>query len=314
MKFLIISGLSGAGKSRAADVLEDLDYYCVDNLPTALLTKFAELCLAMGGRYERVALVTDVRGQESFAELFEELDKLEAMGVNYSILYMEATEASLIQRYKESRRPHPLADECGTIQDCVQREIELTRPVRARADHIINTTGLSLTMLQHLLSDFYSAEDKPSKMIVNVVSFGYKYGIPMSDFYSAEDKPSKMIVNVVSFGYKYGIPIDADLVFDVRFLPNPFYDEALRPLSGMDEPVQKYVLDNDSARGFLEKLYALVDFLIPQYAEEGRFSLNIAVGCTGGQHRSVAVANALARHLTVNDEDVRLLNRDRKRG
>ena len=132
MKFLIISGLSGAGKSRAADVLEDLDYYCVDNLPTALLTKFAELCLAMGGRYERVALVTDVRGQESFSELFEELEKLEAMGVNYSILYMEATEASLIQRYKESRRPHPLADECGTIQDCVEREIELTRPVRAR--------------------------------------------------------------------------------------------------------------------------------------------------------------------------------------
>ena len=286
MKFLIISGLSGAGKSRAADVLEDLDYYCVDNLPTALLTKFAELCLAMGGRYERVALVTDVRGQESFAELFEELDKLEDMGVNYSILYMEATEASLVQRYKESRRPHPLADECGTIQDCVEREIELTRPVRARADHIINTTGLSLTMLQHLLSDFYAAEDKPSKMIVNIVSFGYKYGIP----------------------------IDADLVFDVRFLPTPFYDEALRPLSGMDEPVQKYVLDNDSARGFLEKLYALVDYLIPQYNEEGRFSLNIAVGCTGGQHRSVAVANALARHLTVNDEDVRLLNRDRKRG
>ena len=285
MKFLIISGLSGAGKSRAADALEDLNYYCVDNLPTALLTKFAELCLAMGGRYERVALVTDVRGQESFTELFGQLDALEDMGVNYSILYVEASEATIVQRYKESRRPHPLSDECGTIQEAVQKETELLRPVRERADHIVNTTGLSLTMLQHL----------------------------MTEFFAAEEKPSKLIVNVVSFGFKYGIPIDADLVFDVRFLPNPYYDASLRPYSGMDEPIQKYVLDNDTAREFLEKLYALVDFLIPQYTEEGRFSLNIAIGCTGGQHRSVAVANALSQHLTVRDEDVRLLNRDRKR-
>lgn len=285
MKFLIISGLSGAGKSRAANALEDLNYYCVDNLPTALLTKFAELCLAMGGRYERVALVTDVRGQESFTELFQQLDALENMGVNYSILYVEASEATIVQRYKESRRPHPLFDECETIQEAVQRETELLRPVRERADHIVNTTGLSLTMLQHL----------------------------MTEFFAAEEKPSELIVNVVSFGFKYGIPIDADLVFDVRFLPNPYYDASLRPLSGMDEPIQKYVLDNDTAREFLDKLYALVDFLIPQYTEEGRFSLNIAIGCTGGQHRSVAVANALSQHLTVQDEDVRLLNRDRKR-
>ena len=285
MKFLIISGLSGAGKSRAADALEDLNFYCVDNLPTALLTKFAELCLAMGGRYERVALVTDVRGQESFTELFQQLDALEHMGVNYSILYVEASEATIVQRYQESRRPHPLSDECGTIQDAVQRETELLRPMRERADHIVNTTGLSLTMLQHL----------------------------MREFFTAEEKPAKLIVNVVSFGFKYGIPIDADLLFDVRFLPNPFYDAALRPLSGMDEPIRKYVLENDTAREFLQKLFALVDFLIPQYTEEGRFSLNIAIGCTGGQHRSVAVANALSQHLTVRDEDVRLLNRDRKK-
>lgn len=286
MKFLIISGLSGAGKSRAADALEDLDFYCVDNLPTALLTKFAELCLAMGGRYERVALVTDVRGQESFAELFQQLDILEQMGVNYSILYVEATEATIIQRYKESRRPHPLDAECGTIQESVQRETELLRPVRERADHILNTTGLSLTMLQRL----------------------------MREFFTAEERPAKLIVNVVSFGYKYGIPIDADLVFDVRFLPNPFYVEPLRHLSGMDKPVQDYVLDNDAARDFLDRLFALVDFLIPQYLEDGRFALNIAVGCTGGRHRSVAVANALSQHLTISDEDVRLINRDKKRG
>ena len=286
MKFLIISGLSGAGKSRAADALEDLDFYCVDNLPTALLTKFAELCLAMGGRYERVALVTDVRGQESFTELFQELDALERMGVNYSILYVEAAEATIVQRYKESRRPHPLAAECGTIQEAVQRETELLRPVRERADHIINTTGLSLSMLQHLIQDFFTPDTKRARPIVNVVSFGFKYGIP----------------------------IDADLVFDVRFLPNPFYVEALRPLSGMDTPVQDYVLRSDTAQEFLQGLYSMVDFLLPQDAQEGRFALNIAIGCTGGQHRSVAVANALAQHLQEQGEDARLLNRDRKKG
>ena len=284
MKFLIISGLSGAGKSRAADALEDLNYYCVDNLPTALLTKFAELCLAMGGRYERVALVTDVRGQESFTELFHELEALGRMGVNYSILYVEATETTIVQRYKESRRPHPLAAECGTIQEAVQREMALLSPVRERADHIINTTGLSLSKLQSLIREYFAADEERTQMTVNVVSFGFKYGIP----------------------------IDADLVLDVRFLPNPFYVDALRGLTGMDAPVRDYVLENDAARAFLDRLYALIDFLIPQYAEEGRFALNIAVGCTGGQHRSVAVANALAQHLTVGDEDVRLINRDSK--
>ena len=284
MKFLIISGLSGAGKSRAADALEDLNYYCVDNLPTALLTKFAELCLAMGGRYERVALVTDVRGQESFTELFHELEALGRMGVNYSILYVEATETTIVQRYKESRRPHPLAAECGTIQEAVQREMALLSPVRERADHIINTTGLSLSKLQSLIREYFAADEERTQMTVNVVSFGFKYGIP----------------------------IDADLVLDVRFLPNPFYVDALRGLTGMDAPVRDYVLENDAARAFLKRLYALIDFLIPQYAEEGRFALNIAVGCTGGQHRSVAVANALAQHLTVGDEDVRLINRDSK--
>ena len=285
MKFLIISGLSGAGKSRAADALEDLDYYCVDNLPTALLTKFAELCLAMGGRYERVALVTDVRGQESFTELFEELKKLEQMGIDYQILYVEAAEATIVQRYKESRRPHPLIAECGTIQEAVQREAELLRPVRDRADHIINTTNLSLNMLQHLLLDFFGEDDK---------------------------KRARPIVNVVSFGFKHGLPLDADMVFDVRFLPNPFYVEELRMLTGMDAPVKDYVLRSDKAQEFLNHLFSMIDFLLPQYAAEGRYALNIAVGCTGGQHRSVAVANALYEHLKAQGEDARLINRDCK--
>ena len=285
MKFLIISGLSGAGKSRAADALEDLDYYCVDNLPTALLTKFAELCLAMGGRYERVALVTDVRGQEGFSELFDELKNLEQMGIDYQILYMEAADAAIVQRYKESRRPHPLIDECGTIQEAVIRETELLRPVRDRANHIINTTNLSLNMLQHLLLDFFGEDDK---------------------------KRARPILNVMSFGFKHGLPLDADMVFDVRFLPNPFYVEELRLLTGMDAPVKDYVLRNDKSQEFLNHLFEMIDFLIPQYAAEGRYALNIAVGCTGGQHRSVAVANALCEHLKAQGEDARLMNRDCK--
>ena len=282
MEFLIISGLSGAGKSRAADVLEDLEFYCVDNLPTALLTKFAELCLATRGRYERVALVTDVRGQESFTELFDALDELYRMGVNYRILYVEASEGTIVRRYKESRRPHPLALNGCSIQEAVRREEELLRPVRERADYILNTTGLTLAMLQHRIHGFF-VEGKQRRDI---------------------------LVNVVSFGFKYGIPMDADLVFDVRFLPNPYYVEELRPQSGMDEPVQNYVLRSDTARDFLERLTGMIDFLLPQYAEEGRYAVTIGIGCTGGRHRSVAVAKALADHLSQQDEDVHFVNRD----
>lgn len=282
MEFLIISGLSGAGKSRAADVLEDLEFYCVDNLPTALLTKFAELCLATRGRYERVALVTDVRGQESFTELFDALDELYRMGVNYRILYVEASEGTIVRRYKESRRPHPLALNGCSIQEAVRREEELLRPVRERADYILNTTGLTLAMLQHRIHGFF-VEGKQRRDI---------------------------LVNVVSFGFKYGIPMDADLVFDVRFLPNPYYVEELRPQSGMDEPVQNYVLRSDTAKDFLERLTGMIDFLLPQYAEEGRYAVTIGIGCTGGRHRSVAVAKALADHLSQQDEDVHFVNRD----
>lgn len=282
MEFLIISGLSGAGKSRAADVLEDLEFYCVDNLPTALLTKFAELCLATRGRYERVALVTDVRGQESFTELFDALDELYRMGVNYRILYVEASEGTIVRRYKESRRPHPLALNGCSIQEAVRREEELLRPVRERADYILNTTGLTLAMLQHRIHGFF-VEGKQRRDI---------------------------LVNVVSFGFKYGIPMDADLVFDVRFLPNPYYVEELRPQSGMDEPVQNYVLRSDTARDFLGRLTGMIDFLLPQYAEEGRYAVTIGIGCTGGRHRSVAVAKALADHLSQQDEDVHFVNRD----
>ena len=281
MDFLIISGLSGAGKTRAADVLEDLDFYCVDNMPTALLTKFAELCLATRGRYERVALVTDVRGQESFTELFAALDELRQMGVAYRILFVEASDATIIKRYKETRRPHPLAAEAGSIQGAVELEKRLLSPMRDAADYILNTTGLTLSMLQNRIRGFFEGQRRRD-----------------------------LLVSVESFGFKYGIPMDADMVLDVRFLPNPFYVEELRPQTGMDAPVRDYVLGSDTAQDFLDRLCGMIDFLLPQYAEEGRYGLTIAVGCTGGRHRSVAVAKALADHLIEMGEDVQFSNRD----
>ena len=283
MDFLIITGLSGAGKSRAADVMEDLDYYCVDNMPSALLQPFAEFCIASQGRFNKVALVADVRAHESFEQLFRALDSLRALDCTFRILFLEAPESTLVRRYKESRRPHPLQAESGcSLPEAVRRESELLAPVRERADFVINTTGLTLAMLQKRICEYFA------------------------DGGTRRD----ILVNVVSFGFKYGIPIDADLVFDVRFLPNPFYVEKLRPMSGMDAEVQEYVLRSDVAKNFLSKLTDMVDFLLPQYAAEGRYALTIGIGCTGGQHRSVAVAKVLTDYLAARDANVRLRNRD----
>lgn len=283
MEFLIITGLSGGGKSQAADIIEDLDYYCVDNMPVALIPKFAELCAATKGRYEKVALVTDIREKNGIKDIFSTLETLREMDFGYKILFMEAKPAVIVKRYKESRRPHPLqAESRCSLPEAVRRESELLAPVRERADYVINTTGLTLSMLQKRICEIF-------------VDGGTRRDI---------------LINVVAFGFKYGIPIDADLVFDVRFLPNPFYVEKLRPLSGMDDEVREYVLRSDVAQHFLEKLTGMIDFLLPQYAAEGRYALTIGIGCTGGQHRSVAVAKALTDYLAARDANVRLRNRD----
>ena len=283
MEFLIVSGLSGGGKSRAADVLEDLDFYCVDNMPTALLTKFAELCLATRGRYEKVALVTDIRSQESFSELFAALGELANMGVDYRILFVEASESAIVRRYKESRRPHPLQAESGcSLPEAVRRESELLAPVRERADYVINTTGLTLAMLQKRICEYFA------------------------DGGTRRD----ILINVVAFGFKYGIPIDADLVFDVRFLPNPFYVEDLRPLCGLDRPVAEFVFSYQQTRTFMEKIEDMLDFLLPMYIEEGKLSLTVAIGCTGGHHRSVAIASALTDYLVADGIRAVNVNRD----
>ena len=282
MEFLIITGLSGAGKSRAADVLEDLDYYCEDNLPVALMPRFAELCLATRGRYEKVALVTDVRERDGFGELLGTLDELNSMECGVRILYMDADVRTLVRRYKESRRPHPLAAHGMSIEEAVHKEEELLAPIKQRADFVVNSSNLTLGMLQNRLFAIFAEGGKKRSIEVTVMSFGYKHGIPM----------------------------DADLVFDARFLPNPYYVEELRPLRGLDRPVAEYVFSYQQTRTFMQKIEDLLDFLLPHYIEEGKLGLTIAIGCTGGHHRSVAIAWALNEHLCAKGIDSVNINRD----
>ena len=269
MEFLIITGLSGAGKSRAADVLEDLDYYCVDNMPIALMPRFAELCIATAGRYEKVALVTDVREKDGFGQLLDTIDELKERGFDCKILYMDADVRTLIRRYKESRRPHPLASHGSSVETAVYKEIELLSPIKERADFVVNSANLTLGMLQSKLFSLFAGEGAKREIDVTVMSFGYKHGLPM----------------------------DADLVFDVRFLPNPYYVEELRPLNGLDLPVAEFVFSYQQTRTFMEKITDTLDFLLPLYIEEGKLGLTVAIGCTGGHHRSVAIAAALCDHL-----------------
>ena len=282
MEFLIITGLSGAGKSRAADVLEDLDYYCVDNMPVALIPRFAEFCAATRGRYEKVALVTDVREKENFGELLSTIETLRRSEITCRILYMDADVPVLIRRYKESRRPHPLAGKGVSVEEAVRKEMALLAPVKEQADFVVNTSRLTLGQLQ-------------SRLYELLCGTGQKRGLD---------------VTVLSFGYKYGLPAEADLVFDARFLPNPFYVDELREKSGLDLPVREYVFSSQQARTFLEQLEAMLEFLIPLYIEEGKLSLTVAIGCTGGRHRSVALAAALNDHLLAKELSSVNVNRD----
>lgn len=282
MEFLIITGLSGAGKSRAADVLEDMDYYCVDNMPVALMPRFAELCMATTGRYDRVALVTDVREKDGFDELLRTLDQLNAMDCNCRILYMDADVETLVKRYKESRRRHPLQTRGVSVEEAIAKEQELLAPVRERADVILNSSTLPLGMLQNRLFSLFAGAGRKRQIDVTVMSFGYKHGLPM----------------------------DADLVFDARFLPNPYYVEDLRPMCGLDRPVFEFVFSYQQTRTFMQKLEELTDFLLPLYIEEGKLSLTIAIGCTGGHHRSVAIASALNDYLCAKGISSVNINRD----
>ena len=282
MRFVIVTGMSGAGKSTALNRLEDMGYFCVDNLPISLISKFAEMAYTPGSEIQRVALGVDVRSGEALGKLEDVLEGMAAASQKYEILFLDAADEVLVKRYKETRRTHPLA-RGGRVDRGIAQEREKLAFLKRHADYIIDTSKLLTRELNMELEKIF-VEGREFKSLV---------------------------VTVLSFGFKYGIPADADLVFDVRFLPNPYYVDELRPLTGQDEGVFDYVMDNEIARQFAAKLDDMVKFLIPNYAKEGKTSLVIAIGCTGGKHRSVTLARVLYDRLIETKEyGIRLEHRD----
>ena len=282
MIFVIVSGLSGAGKSRAMNALEDIGFYCVDNMPPKLLPKFAELCMQSNERLSKVAIVVDVRGGDQFHELFQHLDELKLHGGDYKILFLECDDAVLARRYKETRRQHPLAHKTeGSVTKAIALEREMLKTVRSRTDYLIDTTHLSTSQLKKRIDDLF-----------------------------LEDITDGMLIECMSFGFKYGYPAEADLVFDVRCFPNPFYIPELKFQTGLDAPVRDFVLSHPETMGFLTRLYDMIDYLIPLYRSEGKSQLVIAIGCTGGKHRSVTIAESLSEHIKGEGSRVRVNHRD----
>ena len=282
MQFVIVSGLSGAGKSKTASFLEDIGFYCVDNMPTDLIPQFAQLCMATKGRYERVALVTDVRANLTFDGLLKVLESLDQMKLQYTIVFVEATTDVIIKRYKETRRKHPLIKDGTDLTSAVERERQLLEPIRNRANAIINTSTLSTAKLRG--------------EIINLVA--------------GDLRDRAMTVTVMSFGFKFGLPVDADLVFDVRFLPNPHYIPELRNKTGLDQEVRDFVFSYQQTKDFIEKLEDLLAFSLPSYVDEGKTNLVVAVGCTGGKHRSVSVARELGEFVARKGYSITISHRD----
>lgn len=268
MRFVVVTGMSGGGKSTVLKMLEDAGFYCVDNLPISLVEKFVELVSMPNSEVSKVALGLDVRSDQYFEDATRILAQMKQKGYAFEILFMEADEKVLIKRYKESRRIHPLAQD-GRVEDGVRRERKVLENVRKSADYVIDTT--------HLLTRELKEE--------------------LDRIFVENGEYNSLMVTVMSFGFKNGIPVDADLVFDVRFLPNPFYIDQLKEKTGKDKEVQNYVLSFDEAEVFLAKLTDMIQFLIPNYIKEGKYSLMVAIGCTGGKHRSVTLANELYKRM-----------------
>lgn len=280
MRFIIVTGLSGAGKSQAIRCLEDLNYFCIENIPPSLIPKFAELSYKVNDSTDKIAIVIDVRGRRFFDELFNGLRELNEIGYKYEILFLDASDETLVKRFKESRRTHPLSKK-GRILTGIQEERELLSEVKRKADYVIDTTNLTPRNLRDKLRSIYGEKER-------------------------EDG---FVINVMSFGFKYGMPIDADLVFDVRFLPNPYYIDELRSLSGNDSSIKEYVTSFEVTSEFIKKVTDMLDFLIPYYIKEGKSQLVVGIGCTGGRHRSVVIANAINDFLKKN-HNTELIHRD----
>ena len=282
MRFVVVTGMSGGGKATAINMLEDEGFYCVDNLPVRLIDKFMELVFRPGSEIEKVVLGLDVRADRSFDNVEEVLVTLRDRGYDYEILFMDASDEVLIKRYKETRRAHPMAPE-GRVQDGIAREREILKNIKAKADYVIDTS--------HLLT-----RDLKQELIRIFVEDAHY---------------NSLMINVMSFGFKNGIPTDADLVFDVRFLPNPYYIEELKEFTGLDEPVHSYVMGFPQTVEFLDRLEDMLAFLIPYYVSEGKNQLVIAVGCTGGHHRSVTIAMEIYDRLKdKGDYGIQLYHRD----
>lgn len=289
MKFIIITGVSGAGKSLAVKYMEDIGYFCIDNLPPSLIPKFAEICVKVKGKIkkDKVALVIDIRGEEFLDDLFPALDTLSDFSIPYEIVFLDASDEVLIKRFKETSRSHPLSPG-GRIIEGVRKEREKLKEIKAHAKKIIDTSDVRPQQLREEIQKVFSDGNKKENFVITVSSFGFKYGIPM----------------------------DSDLVFDVRFIPNPFYIEELKHQTGLDEDVKRYVLDKQETKTFIEKAVDMLEFLIPNYMK-GKKQLFIGIGCTGGQHRSVAITEKLGeilannRKIIVEHRDVEKDNRRR---
>ncbi|MCI8623660.1 MAG: RNase adapter RapZ [Provencibacterium sp.] len=268
MELVMVTGMSGAGKSQAIHLLEDIGFYCVDNLPPQMIGKFIELCETPGEELNRVAIVVDVRGRGMFLDFIASLHEPGGCPRKYKLLFLDAEDSVLLKRYKEGRRRHPLLEAGGSLQEAIAAERQLLSPVRRRADYIVDTSQTAVSQLREQLVQIFTGGNEQA-----------------------------MLVQCMSFGFKHGLPSEADLVFDVRCLPNPFYVPELREHTGLEEPVRRYVMQFPQSRELLERLEALIDFLLPLYVQEGKSQLVIAVGCTGGKHRSVAFAQAIGSRL-----------------
>lgn len=283
MKFLIVTGVSGSGKSTAINVLEDIGYYCIDNMPPELITKFAQICTQMKGNINKVAFVVDIRGGDFFYKLNDTIDELKTENTDLKILFLDSSDDVIVRRYKETRRKHPLDEiSYGNIRRAIETERSILTNIKAISDYYIDTTSTSVAMFKERLYDIFLIDRA-------------------SDF---------MKIDVISFGFKYGTLRDGDLVFDVRCLPNPFYVQELKGKTGLQNEVANYVMKFEESKQLLKKLEDLVDYLIPLYKKEGKSQLVIGFGCTGGKHRSVTFAQLLSKHLTDENYIVRTSHRD----
>ncbi len=268
MRFVVVTGMSGGGKSTVLKMLEDVGFYCVDNLPVSLIEKFTELISMPNSEVSKVALGLDVRADQSFEDATRILAQLKQKGYQFEILFLDADEAVLIKRYKETRRIHPLAAD-GRVEEGVRREKEILADIRKNADYVLDTSNLLTRELKGELDRIFVQNREYNSLMITIMSFGFKHGIPS----------------------------DADLVFDVRFLPNPFYIDELKHKTGNDREVQDYVMGFQESTEFMDKLVDMVQFLVPNYIKEGKYRLVIAIGCTGGKHRSVTLANELYNRM-----------------